>query len=50
MLLCHGKEDGMVPYGSAMKSYERIKEFKNVKIETIENLGHSMCLEEIQIF
>ena len=32
VLLCHGKDDLMIPCKSAMESYERIKNFKNVWI------------------
>ena len=33
-----------------MDSYERIKNYPNVYIHNIKNLGHSICLEEVDLF
>jgi hypothetical protein len=43
----HGVEDEMIPIEYAEKTYQDLIKNKNVQFHKIDNLSHSLCLEEV---
>ena len=52
LFLYHGKEDDVIPFGHAAKTYEKLKAsgFQKVKFYSDEFLGHSVSDRECELF
>ena len=52
LFLYHGKDDDVITYGHAAKTYEKLKAsgFEKVKFYSDEFLGHSVNDKECQMF
>jgi len=47
IFITHGKYDKVINFDISMKSYDRIKDFKNVEIHDII-MKHTICEEEVE--
>ena len=47
IFIAHGKYDNVINFDISMKSYDRIKDFKNVEIHDII-MKHNICEEEVE--
>ena len=47
IFIAHGKYDNVINFDISMKSYDRIKDFKNVEIHDIM-MKHNICEEEVE--